>query len=335
MSYRPETKDIILLTYAGSKVLGIDTDESDIDLLGVVIPPKKMREQFFFDWEQLESKEDYFSQFRGLMDQKSVEQTKNGLEGTVMNLDKYMRLSAKCNPTLLAPMFAADHHILRSDTRGELLRSKAKAFLSLKAHKSFIGYAVSQLKRIQGHKRWFDNPPVKPNRKERGLSISHKILNNEQLQAFKTLGAKQMVKLGIKDDLAKEIMAEIQYSKDMENYKRYETWRKNRNPVRAKLEEECSFDTKHAAHLVRLLNVGEEIVKTGEVHIDRTEIDASMLLDIRNGLWTYEELINYSEKKQKEIDDFVKSGESPLPEEPDWPVIEELYLNLLNMWDGR
>jgi hypothetical protein len=57
------------------------------------------------------------------------------------------------------------------------------------------------------------------------------------------------------------------------------------------LEEKYSYDVKHGAHLVRLLNMGIEIIRDGKVNVDRTGIDADVLLDIRNGGWTYERLL--------------------------------------------
>ena len=53
---------------------------------------------------------------------------------------------------------------------GNLLRDNKELFLSQRAHKSFLGYARSQLRRIKSHKAWLDSPPKKaPVRSDFGL----------------------------------------------------------------------------------------------------------------------------------------------------------------------
>lgn len=56
---------------------------------------------------------------------------------------------------------------------------------------------------------------------------------------------------------------------------------------------------KHAMHLVRLLRMAEEILTDGVVNVKRP--DAKELLEIRNGAWSYEELLSYSESKDELI----------------------------------
>lgn len=45
--------------------------------------------------------------------------------------------------------------------------------------------------------------------------------------------------------------------------------------------------------------MGLEIAKTGQVNVDRTNIDRDFILDIRLGNSTYDELINYLDSKRK------------------------------------
>lgn len=46
------------------------------------------------------------------------------------------------------------------------------------------------------------------------------------------------------------------------------------------------YDTKNAAHLVRLLRMGMEFLKDGELEV--TRLDARQLLEIKRGEWTLE-----------------------------------------------
>ena len=54
-----------------------------------------------------------------------------------------------------------------------------------------------------------------------------------------------------------------------------------------------------ALHLVRLLRMGIEILTTGDLQVWRH--DADELLAIRNGAWTYEQLIAWSAEAQQQF----------------------------------
>lgn len=90
-----------------------------------------------------------------------------------------------------------------------------------------------------------------------------------------------------------------EYLLEKERHKQYWTWKKNRNEARGDLEEQFGYDTKHAMHLVRLLRMGVEALRDGEIVVKRP--DAEELLSIRNGAWTYEEVVKYAESMDKEV----------------------------------
>ncbi len=50
------------------------------------------------------------------------------------------------------------------------------------------------------------------------------------------------------------------------------------------------YDTKNAAHLIRLLRVGIEFLREGYLRVDRGGLDATELLDIKHGAWTLEQV---------------------------------------------
>ena len=55
---------------------------------------------------------------------------------------------------------------------------------------------------------------------------------------------------------------------------------------RKALVDKHGYDTKNAAHLIRLLRMGIEFLTEGELHVKRQ--DASQLLEIKHGEWTLE-----------------------------------------------
>lgn len=63
---------------------------------------------------------------------------------------------------------------------------------------------------------------------------------------------------------------------------------------RRKLVEQFGFDIKNAAHLVRLLRMGIEFLKDGNLQVMRE--DASQLLEIKKGEWTLERITEEADR---------------------------------------
>jgi predicted nucleotidyltransferase len=101
-----------------------------------------------------------------------------------------------------------------------------------------------------------------------------------------------------------------QFKESHENWINYWSWISNRNPKRSALEEQFGYDTKHAMHLVRLLRMGAEALSTGIINVRRA--DATELLAIRAGKWTYDELIEYAEHMHNNINELLKTTALPL-----------------------
>lgn len=93
-------------------------------------------------------------------------------------------------------------------------------------------------------------------------------------------------------------------------YEQYLKWKKNRNPKRSELEKKYGFDCKHGCHLIRLLNMGYEILKYKTVFVDREEFgDVQLYRDIRNGKYTYEELISMAKEIENKIEEEYKTSD--------------------------
>lgn len=122
------------------------------------------------------------------------------------------------------------------------------------------------------------------------------------------------------------------YLQDKDTWKNYWNWKKNRNEKRSILEEQFGYDTKHAAHLVRLLRMGNEILEHGEVIVARP--DAQELLDIRRGKKTYEEIVSYAEHLDNRIrNELYKT--SPLRHSPDYAFAAKLLMEVQDINWGR
>ena len=116
------------------------------------------------------------------------------------------------------------------------------------------------------------------------------------------------------------------YQSARAEYRRYQTWKAQRNPERAALEAAHGYDTKHAAHLVRLLRMGLEIGREGQCVVWRGERDAEELRAIRAGAWRYEALLDWADTKTAELRGLATLA---VPDEPDREAIDALCVRLV------
>jgi len=119
--------------------------------------------------------------------------------------------------------------------------------------------------------------------------------------------------LGLSDNLAALMQRERNYAAAKVHFDQYQHWLKARNPERAALEARSGYDTKHAAHLMRLLRMGWEILETGRVQVWRGEGgagDADELLAIRDGAWSYDTLI---ERADADMERIARAAHHPHP----------------------
>jgi len=110
---------------------------------------------------------------------------------------------------------------------------------------------------------------------------------------------------------------------------------RNKNPEpgskRALLVEKYGFDTKFGAHAVRLLSEIEQIMTEGTLVLDQ-DGRRQQLKAIRNGEWTYDEVIKYVSDKEKQLEEVYLKCELPYGPANNLPKIKELLMACLEMW---
>ena len=327
MNFDVDARTILLVRH-GSHAYGMNTPTSDLDVKGVCIEPKEYHFGFLHSFEQHER-----------------QAAKGHPEDLVVySLKKFAKLAIDCNPNIIEVLHVADHDVLKQDAFGEQLRGMRDSFLSRKARWTFAGYAHAQLKRIKTHRKWLLDPPkAPPSRAEFGLSEVSKVSKSE-LGAFDSLmggvkgercdecdtsfecfdGSKPCIRTpkALEVEIPRELMTlftrEKQYQASKTHYDQYQNWLNTRNPVRAELEVKFGLDTKHAAHLVRLMRMCKEILTLGKVIVRRP--DAEELLSIRAGAWSYDQIVEYAEKVEAECAALYDT--SILRKEPDRVTVD-------------
>lgn len=94
---------------------------------------------------------------------------------------------------------------------------------------------------------------------------------------------------------------------------------------RRQLVEQHGYDTKNAAHLIRLLRMGTEFLATGELNVMRH--DASQLIEIKLGKYSLEEIQSLADSLFPMAEKALIHSE--LPNKPDMKKAEELLISII------
>lgn len=296
----------IFLSIHGSTAYGLNTDTSDVDMTGVCIPPAE-----------------YFLGFL-----RSLEQIQfNKPDGQIYSLLKFFRLALDNNPNVMELLWIDPKYHIISGSTWDLLWLNKEKFLSKKARFTYAGYAHAQLARIKTHRKWLLNPPPgdAPTRQSFGLP-PERIMSRDAQGALDQLVAER--KVTVDDNFMARLQKENELDRAKKDWHMYQNWKKTRNPIRAHLEEKFGYDTKHAAHLVRLIRQGTEILTKHTLDVERKE-DREELLGIRGGIWTYDQLMEWVDKEA--CDEVLNKlyEASALPRNPDREFMNNLCCELV------
>jgi predicted nucleotidyltransferase len=143
LSYEQVKSRTILLYEYGSRLYGTDTEESDHDLMGIMVEPK----EYVLGLEQ-------FDQYQTV---KSARSTVDDVDETIYSLRKWATLAAKGNPTVQMALFASSYEV--STSLGALIVSSKDVFLSKEAGKRYLGYMSGQRKAMTGERNKRTNRP--------------------------------------------------------------------------------------------------------------------------------------------------------------------------------
>jgi uncharacterized protein len=337
----------IFLTVHGSRAYNTNVETSDYDYKGIAIPTKQYLYGFNSVFEQAE-----------LKDPDSV----------IYDIRKFFNLASAANPNIMEVLFTDEEHHLIKTPLGQKIIDNRDKFLSKRVKYSFAGYATSQFKKMKLHRRHILNPPIAPpTRKEMGLP-EHTLIPKEQLDAANAAVQKELDrfnfdfmenldeaskimvkgamsemlgelkitadaqwqaharKIGLNDNLIDVMRKERDYSSKKREWDNFLTWKATRNAKRYADEEKFGYDGKFAYHLIRLLKMAEEMLETGKVIVKRPDRD--LLLHIRNGGWTFDQIEEFALEKEKKLDELYKTS-TILPYKPDIKFIDNLCVSIV------
>ncbi len=334
-------ENMLVKHLAGSHAYGTAIPTSDVDYRGVFVADPINYLTPFYKVKEVED--------------QTEEDTK------LYELGHFVQLAVNCNPNIVETLWVDESDITFTTPAYEYLRANRSTLLSSKIAFTTSGYAMAQLKRIKGHNKWINNPqPVEAPQPKDYISVmqwfgADKNLKPNLTEYFRdhrlipygtntfgiyswpgyclwTEDGTLLDKIGeqtredIDDSELHPIML-VKWNRDeyktaKEKHEQYWQWKNNRNEVRGELEEQFGYDTKHAMHLVRLMRMGEEALSQEELIVKRP--DAEELLAIRNGAWTYEEILAYADDMDEKIKELYKT--TNLPKKPNLKRVSRILM---------
>jgi uncharacterized protein len=137
-------------------------------------------------------------------------------------------------------------------------------------------------------------------------------------------------------DFIKLLQKSQGYNNACREWEAYQSWCQHRNPQRAGMEAKSGFDLKHAMHCLRILRSGTEVLRSGEVPVNRVLAgDAAELRGVLNGDYSYEQVKAMADAATAEME--AAYSASALPDRADLEAIDRLSVELVEElgWEAR
>lgn len=323
----------IFLTLAGSQAQGTARADSDVDLRGVCVAPLAVRLSLQRKFEQEERvldetawQEPFWRAARQRVEAhpSAARALAVKAESVIYDVAKFLAMCAEGNPNALEILFADERDWIHETPAWRRLHAQRQLFLTRKVQQTYLGYGLSQLKRIRTHRSWLLEPPRhQPARAEFGLPEQGTFNADDRRRLEQSLSEG----LELPPEVSVLLDAERRYRAAMKHWESYERWKAERNPVRAELERRYGYDTKHAMHLVRLMRMGLEVLEKGELSVRRP--DAAELIAIRDGALGYDQLTAQAEQLERDMRD--AAAKSSLPAEVSYDAVDRLLLELVSL----
>lgn len=303
---------VMLLGLAGSYGYGTWHEGSDVDLRGVALQRPS-------DLLGLTSFEQYVDD--------------RGTDTVIYGFNKLVRLLLDANPSACELLGLPEENYLILTPLGRELRSNRRLFLSQRVIRSFGGYAVDQLRRLQNA---IARDSLSQQEREAHILQSVERTMEEFNRRHSDLRRGSMrlyIDRAETPGLDAEIFLDAQcehlplrtYTSLLETMQRV-----LRDYSRAKGrngKKDAEHLNKHAMHLIRLLLTAAELLETGDIVTCRTE-ELPLLMEIRQGGMmqadgamspAFYEVLAACERRMQEAARHTK-----LPEEPDLAAVEAL-----------
>lgn len=253
-----------------------------------------------------ESDEDYrgftvpdIDSILGINEFKIYEQSAPNPDLNIYSLQHYLRLLAASNMQCMEILWADPKNIIVCDETGRKVIDNRNLFLSKKGiYRSIKGYAFAE---------W---------RKAKAVEQSLEFKEEPQREALDLLTSRFHVERQDRDKIIDILQEYTKYDPRVEK-----DVSKNLGSRRKESFDKFGFCTKNAAHTIRLISQGIELLTYGELTFPRPEAD--ILKNIRTGHFSLKEVEEAYAGLSEDFD--LAFANSNLPEKVDISKINRLY----------
>lgn len=217
-------------------------------------------------------------------------------DSAAYELRHFVGLLCNGNPNVMATLWLKPESVIHRTREAEMLLAARYLFATKRAYHSFGGYANGQLKRMTSFKDVAEMGDC-------GCSGKFHTPDCSMTQE-RGRGSTKRFATGFMGDKRKKLVSQFGY------------------------------DTKNAAHLVRLLHMGTEFMRTGDMIVDRRDAgDVEELLSIKRGEWSLERVKAHADVLFEEMR--AAKEASTLRNEPDMDAVDALLQDILCVAHGE
>lgn len=296
---------VILLGFGGSHAYGLNTENSDMDLRGILTSPVNNLLGF--------------GEFEQYIDEET--------DTVLYEFNKIVKLLCSCNPNTIEILgLRKEHQLINHEVGNELLRNKTM-FLSQRATSAFKGYSLAQLHRLENalcRDVYTEEQALKhkKNALERAmLSFKNRYEHFEQGSIVVHADGKLSIDCNVSKFPVREFSGMLSELREIEkNYDKVN----NRNS-----KKDNEHLSKHICHIFRLLFMYIDIATKKEI-ITYREKEHDFLMQTKRGLFVNEdgtlrkEFYDKLNEIEKEVEYATKHN--ILPKEPDMKELEEFVI---------
>jgi hypothetical protein len=242
---------------------------------------------------------------------------------------KMFALLLQGNPNVLSTLWCRPNHYLSMSSLGRRLIDNRQLFIGKHVYNAFAGYAHAQLEKMETRdpEELREYLAVTAELKYRGKHPNKEtgpdpIPQPPEVNELSrdTSAARGFVKNAAETSTEKLIQRLAHFQKKGENIGYMGDKRKQ-------LVLENGYDSKNAAHCIRLLRMCKEFLATGALTVFRVD-DSAELLDIKRGKWALSDVKSLSAELFADIK--IARDASSLPPEPDRQGAERLLVEILS-----
>lgn len=322
-------KNEVLRYRVGSHLYGTNVATSDEDFCGVFIADL----EYYLGFNKVEECD--LSKVSKLDTGKNAP---DAVDCKLFEIRKFFRLAMENNPNVIEQLFIPEQHIVNATPFGREILALAPLFPWKGCYDKFKGYAKSQKHKMA----------LKPENRTEILKAIAWVKGNEE-SIVRSLGDVNRDFLKLRLD---RFTAELEVSKIAKDEKTHlkigdlnccTSWtiirlkgvledRLEKMSHRAEMWEKYGYDTKFAMHLLRLLIECEWLLETGKLQFPLDQHERHFLLNVRNGQYSLEQVLEYADSIEKRVD--AAYSKSKLPAHPRYDEIQFALMDIVKRFHG-